>query len=165
MFSLIVAATKDGVIGREGELPWRIPSDLSYFKRMTMGKKMIMGRRTFESLPGMLKGREHIVLTRSEEYKVPDGVKLIHSLEDVLDYENLDEEVFIIGGGEIFRYFLPKCSRLYITWVNRAFEGDTYFPVNMIEGFKEVKREDVTDETSGISISFTVYEREDSNQR
>ncbi|HCW73954.1 MAG TPA: dihydrofolate reductase, partial [Clostridiaceae bacterium] len=110
------------------------------------------------------KGREHIVLTRSEDYKVPEGVKLIHSLDEVLEYENLDEEVFIIGGGEIFRYFMPKCNRLYITWVNKAFEGDTYFPVNMIEGFNEVKREDVTDETSGISISFTVYERaEDSN--
>lgn len=159
MFSLIVAATKDGVIGKNGDLPWRIPSDLSYFKRMTMGKKMIMGRRTFESLPGMLKGRELIVLTRSEEYKVPDGVKLIHSLEDVLDYENLDEEVFIIGGGEIFRKFIPKCSKLYITWVNRSFEGDTYFPLEMIEGFKEVSREDATDEVSGISVSFTVYER------
>lgn len=159
MFSLIVAATKDGVIGKNGDLPWRIPSDLSYFKRMTMGKKMIMGRRTFESLPGMLKGRELIVLTRSEEYKVPDGVKLIHSLEDVLDYENLDEEVFIIGGGEIFRKFIPKCNKLYITWVNRAFEGDTYFPLEMIEGFKEVSREDATDEVSGISVSFTVYER------
>ncbi len=159
MFSLIVAATKDGVIGKNGDLPWRIPSDLSYFKRMTMGKKMIMGRRTFESLPGMLKGRELIVLTRSEDYKVPDGVKLIHSLEDVLDYENLDEEVFIIGGGEIFRKFIPKCNKLYITWVNRAFEGDTYFPLEMIEGFKEVSREDATDEVSGISVSFTVYER------
>ncbi|WP_312654504.1 dihydrofolate reductase [Proteiniclasticum sp.] len=159
MFSLIVAATKDGVIGKNGDLPWRIPSDLSYFKRMTMGKKMIMGRRTFESLPGMLKGRELIVLTRSEEYKVPDGVKLIHSLEDVLDYENLDEEVFIIGGGEIFRKFIPKCNKLYITWVNRSFEGDTYFPLEMIEGFKEVSREDATDEVSGISVSFTVYER------
>lgn len=159
MFSLIVAATKDGVIGKNGDLPWRIPSDLSYFKRMTMGKKMIMGRRTFESLPGMLKGRELIVLTRSEEYKVPDGVKLIHSLEDVLDYENLDEEVFIIGGGEIFRKFIPKCNKLYITWVNRSFEGDTYFPLEMITDFKEVSREDATDEVSGISVSFTVYER------
>lgn len=159
MFSLIVAATKDGVIGKNGDLPWRIPSDLSYFKRMTMGKKMIMGRRTFESLPGMLKGRELIVLTRSEDYKVPDGVKLIHSLEDVLDYENLDEEVFIIGGGEIFRKFIPKCNKLYITWVNRSFEGDTYFPLEMIEGFKEVSREDATDEVSGISVSFTLYER------
>lgn len=159
MFSLIVAATKDGVIGKNGDLPWRIPSDLSYFKRMTMGKKMIMGRRTFESLPGMLKGRELIVLTRSEDYKVPDGVKLIHSLEDVLDYENLDEEVFIIGGGEIFRKFIPKCNKLYITWVNRSFEGDTYFPLEMITDFKEVSREDATDEVSGISVSFTVYER------
>lgn len=159
MFSLIVAATKDGVIGKNGDLPWRIPSDLSYFKRMTMGKKMIMGRRTFESLPGMLKGRELIVLTRSEDYKVPDSVKLIHSLEDVLDYENLDEEVFIIGGGEIFRKFIPKCNKLYITWVNRSFEGDTYFPLEMITDFKEVSREDATDEVSGISVSFTVYER------
>ena len=160
MFSMIVAATRDGVIGKNGELPWKIPSDLRYFKDVTMGKKMIMGRKTFESLPGMLGGREHIVLTRKKDYEVPEGVKIITDFEDVKAYEHLDEEVFIIGGGEIFRHFMPKCNKLYITWVNKAFEGDTYFPIDMIEGFTEVRKEEVIDETSGISVSFTLYERQ-----
>jgi len=159
MLSLIVATTKEGVIGKEGTLIWRIPTDLKYFKKMTMGKKMIMGRKTFESLPGILPGREHIVLTRKKDYKVPEGVKLIHDFKDVDSYIDIEEEVFIIGGGEVFTHFLPMCRKLYITWVKKDFQGDTYFPVEEIEKFTEVERETVCDEMSGLELDFTVYER------
>lgn len=159
MLSLIVATTKEGVIGKEGTLIWKIPRDLKYFKEKTMGKKMIMGRKTFESLPGMLPGREHIVLTRKEEYKVPVGVKLIHDFKDVDPYIDSEEEIFLIGGGEIFTHFLPLCRKLYITWVKKDFEGDTYFPVEEIEKFTEVKRETVFDETSGLELDFALYEK------
>lgn len=161
MLSLIVATTRDGVIGKEGKLIWRIPTDLKYFKKKTMGKKMIMGRKTFESLPGLLPGREHIVLTRRKDFEVPEGVKLIHDFKEVDIYLNSDEEVFLIGGGEIFTHFLPLCSKLYITWVKKDFEGDTYFPVEEIKKFTEVKRESVFDEYSGIELDFAVYERKD----
>ena len=161
MLSLIVATTRDGVIGKEGKLIWRIPTDLKYFKKKTMGKKMIMGRKTFESLPGLLPGREHIVLTRRKDFEVPEGVKLIHDFKEVDIYLNSDEEVFLIGGGEIFTHFLPLCSKLYITWVKKDFEGDTYFPVEEIEKFTEVKRESVFDGYSGIELDFTVYERKE----
>jgi len=159
MLSLMVATTKEGVIGKEGTLIWRIPTDLRYFKEKTMGKKMIMGRKTFESLPGMLPGRQHIVLTRRKDYEVPEGVMLIHDFSEVDPYMESEEEVFLIGGGEIFRHFLPLCERLYITWVKEDFEGDTFFPVEEIGNFREVKRETVFDETSGIELDFTVYER------
>ena len=161
MLSLIVATTEDGVIGKEGKLIWRIPTDLKYFKKKTMGKKMIMGRKTFESLPGLLPGREHIVLTRRKDFEVPEGVKLIHDFKEVDIYLNSDEEVFLIGGGEIFTHFLPLCSKLYITWVKKDFEGDTYFPVEEIKKFTEVKRELAFDDYSGIELEFTVYERKD----
>ena len=161
MLSLIVATTRDGVIGKEGKLIWRIPTDLKYFKKKTMGKKMIMGRKTFESLPGLLPGREHIVLTRRKDFEVPEGVKLIHDFKEVDIYLNSDEEVFLIGGGEIFTHFLPLCRKLYITWVKKDFEGDTYFPVEEIEKFTEVKRESVFDGYSGIELDFTVYERKE----
>jgi len=159
MLSLIVATTQEGVIGKEGTLIWRIPTDLKYFKEKTMGKKMIMGRKTFESFTRPLPGREHIVLTRKKDYKVPEGVVLIHDFDDVNPYIESDEEVFLIGGGEIFTHFLPSCRRAYITWVKKDFEGDTYFPVEEIEKFTEVKRETVYDESSGIELDFTVYEK------
>lgn len=157
MLSLIVAVTEQGVIGKDGTLIWRIPSDLKYFKEKTMGKRMIMGRKTFESLPGMLPGRKHVVLTKNKDYEVPQGVELIHDFKEVEKYQLSDEEVFIIGGGEIFRHFLPACQRLYITWVGRDFQGDTYFPVEELESFQEVQRTEALDEYSGIPLTFTVY--------
>ncbi|MBO1264587.1 dihydrofolate reductase [Proteiniclasticum sp. SCR006] len=165
MLSLIVATTEEGVIGKEGTLIWRIPTDLRYFREKTMGKKMIMGRKTFESFPSPLPGREHIVLTRKKDYDVPEGVRLIHDFSEVDPYLESDEEVFIIGGGEIFRHFLPLCERLYITWVKKEFEGDTFFPVEEIRPFTEVKRETVFDVASGIEVDFTIYERKDSRSR
>ncbi len=159
MLSLIVATTKEGVIGKEGTLIWRIPIDLKYFKEKTMGKKMIMGRKTFESLPGLLPGREHIVLTRKKDFEVPEGVKLIHDFKDVAQYISSEEEVILIGGGEIYNHLMPLCKKLYITWVKKEFEGDTYFPVEEIKNFTEVSRETVYDEVSGVELDFTVYEK------
>lgn len=159
MLSLIVATTEDGIIGKEGTLAWRIPKDLQYFKKVTMGKTMIMGRKTFESLPGMLPGRKHVVLTRNKELVFPEGVEVLHDFEKVLSYKDLPEEIMIIGGGEIFKYFLPHCEKLYITYVKKEFSGDTYFPLDQLESFKEISREEAVDDHSGIHLAFTVYQR------
>ncbi len=159
MFSLIVATTEEGVIGRDGKLIWRIPSDLKFFKEKTMGKKMIMGRKTFESFGGVLPGRTHIVLTKNKDYQVPEGVIVLHDFKDVEQYKDLDEEVFIVGGEKIFDYFMKDCETLYITYVKKQFEGDTYFPLDKLKDFKEVCREEHLDEKSGIPIAFTQYER------
>ncbi|HBT19140.1 MAG TPA: dihydrofolate reductase [Clostridiaceae bacterium] len=159
MLSMIVATTDKGVIGKDGTLIWRIPKDLQYFKKVTMGKKMIMGRKTFESLPGVLPGRAHVVLTRNENYEVPEGVTLLHDEEEILSYKEVQEEVFIIGGGELFKAFLPHCTKLYVTYVKKDYEGDTFFPLEELSAFQEVSREEAVDEASGIGLVFTVYEK------
>lgn len=159
MFSLMVATTEEGVIGREGKLIWKIPTDLSYFKEKTMGKKMVMGRKTFESFGRPLPGRTHIVLTKNKDYLVDEGVILLHDFKEVERYKSLDEEVFIIGGQEIFEHFIKDCDTLYITFVKEKFEGDTYFPLDQLKDFTEVHREEVVDEKSGIPVAFTRYER------
>lgn len=161
MLSLIVATTREGIIGKEGALAWRIPKDLQYFKKVTMGKTMIMGRKTFESLPGMLPGRKHVVLTRNRELSFPEGVEVLHDLEEVLKYRDLSEEVMIIGGGELFQHFMPYCEKLYITYVNKEFQGDTYFPLEKLTDFVEIHRETALDEHSGIELDFTIYQKKE----
>jgi dihydrofolate reductase len=161
MLSLIVATTREGIIGKEGALAWRIPKDLQYFKKVTMGKTMIMGRKTFESLPGMLPGRKHVVLTRNRDLSFPEGVEVLHDLEEVLKYRDLSEEVMIIGGGELFQHFMPYCEMLYITYVNKEFQGDTYFPLEKLTDFVEIHRETALDEHSGIELDFTVYQKKE----
>ena len=161
MLSLIVATTREGIIGKEGALAWRIPKDLQYFKKVTMGKTMIMGRKTFESLPGMLPGRKHVVLTRNRDLSFPEGVEVLHDLEEVLKYRDLSEEVMIIGGGELYQHFMPYCEKLYITYVNKEFQGDTYFPLEKLTDFVEVHRETALDEHSGIELDFTVYQKKE----
>lgn len=161
MLSLIVATTREGIIGKEGALAWRIPKDLQYFKKVTMGKTMIMGRKTFESLPGMLPGRKHVVLTRNRDLSFPEGVEVLHDLEEVLKYRDLSEEVMIIGGGELFQHFMPYCEKLYITYVNKEFQGDTYFPLEKLTDFVEIHRETALDEHSGIELDFTIYQKKE----
>ena len=159
MLNLMVAITFDGVMGKDNKLAWRIPTDLKYFKEKTLGKKMIMGRKTFESLGGVLPNREHIVLTRDTSYKAPESVKIIHTLEEVEPYIDSEEEVFLIGGAEIFTMFMDKCHRLYITWVDKEFEGDTYFPLLKLKDYKEVSSVEAHDEKSDIHLIFSVYEK------
>ena len=120
---LIVARAHNGVIGVDGKLPWRIPADLRRFKQLTQGKPMIMGRKTFESLPGLLDGRRHIVLTRDKGWQ-EDGAEVAHSVEDALKLANAPH-VSVIGGAEIYRLFLPLADRIELTEVNAAPAGDT----------------------------------------
>lgn len=159
MLSIMVAVADNGVIGKDNQLVWKIKKDLKYFRQMTLGKKIIMGRKTFEGFPKPLPNREHIVLTRSRDYIAPEGVEVIHGVEEARAYGRGDEEVFVIGGGEIFSKLIDDCQRLYITWVHKDFEGDTYFPVEKIEGFRLVESRDDLDEESGIPITFTRYEK------
>lgn len=159
MLSLIVAIAENGVIGKDNALLWRIPTDLQFFKEKTMGKKIIMGRKTFQSLPGLLPGREHIVVTRNKSYQAPPGVTAHYEISE-LDYLiNSEKEVFLIGGGQLYDQLIHKCNKLYITWVHQEFQGDTVFPVDKIKYFREVSREKTLDKKSGLEISFTKYER------
>ena len=122
--TLVVARAQNGVIGRDGKLPWHIPADLKRFKALTMGSVMIMGRKTFDSLPGLLPGRRHIVLTRDRDWEA-DGAEVARSVEDALRLAG-GEPVSVIGGAEIFRLFLPIADRLDLTEVLADIDGDTH---------------------------------------
>lgn len=121
---LIVARAANGVIGKDGALPWHIPADLRHFKRLTLGAPMIMGRKTFDSLPGLLPDRRHIVLTRDEAW-AEDGAEVAHSVEEALRLANAPH-VSVIGGAEIYRLFLPHADRIELTEVHASPEGDTH---------------------------------------
>ncbi|MCL1996950.1 MAG: dihydrofolate reductase [Defluviitaleaceae bacterium] len=132
MLSCIAAVGQNNELGKNGKLPWHIKEDLQYFKETTLGKTIIMGRVTFESLPQVLPDRKHIVITQNPNFFVNDRrVEVLHSIEDLKDLENRfvgEEEAFVIGGGQIYSALLPMCKRLYITRIHKNFDADTHFP-------------------------------------
>lgn len=127
MISIIVAVAQNGVIGSDNRLLWHISEDMKMFRRVTTGHPVIMGRKTFESLARPLPNRTNVVVTRNTDYR-PEGVEVVHSLEEAVAMFPDSEELFIIGGGEIYRQAMPLADRLYITKVYADYEGDTRFP-------------------------------------
>ena len=141
MISYVVAVSKNGVIGREGGLPWHISSDLKRFKEITMGKPVVMGRKTWESLPRKpLPGRRNIVITRQRDF-TPEGAEVAATPEEALRLAGDVAEVAVIGGGEIYRLFWPLVDRLYLTEVDLEVAGDTHFPTLSPGAWREVGRE------------------------
>ena len=155
--TLVVARAANGVIGRDGRLPWHISEDLKRFKRLTMGSAMIMGRRTFDSLPGLLPGRRHIVLTRDRDWSA-QGAEVAYSVEEALALAG-EEPVSVIGGAEIFDLFLPLATRLELTEVLDEVEGDTVMPDPRSEGWREVAREEHPAESGTPAFRFVTLER------
>lgn len=127
MISLIVAASTNNVIGNDGELPWRLSDDLKRFKAVTMGKPIVMGRKTFESIGRPLPGRQNIVITRQGNY-VANGCDVVQSMEQAVDVAGGADEIMVIGGSEIYAAFLPIADRIYLTRVHTEVEGDAFFP-------------------------------------
>jgi dihydrofolate reductase len=125
--SLVVAVAQNGVIGRNNHLPWRLPDDLAYFKRVTMGHPIVMGRRTYESIGRPLPGRTNIVVTHQAQYEAP-GCAVVHSLDEAWKAANGAAEVSVIGGTALFRDTLPIADRIHLTEVGAKVEGDTFFP-------------------------------------
>ncbi|GAB3173061.1 dihydrofolate reductase [Telluribacter humicola] len=159
--SFIVAVSENSVIGADNDLPWRLPDDLKRFKRLTMGSPMIMGRKTFESIGKPLPGRTTIILTRSEDYQV-EGAEVVHSLEDALKLARSlkTEEVYVIGGGEIFNQAMPQAGRIYLTKVLTSIEGDTFFTIPDLENWQETYHEfHSADERHEYSFIFLDLER------
>ncbi|ACD51209.1 diacylglycerol kinase [Clostridium botulinum] len=157
MLSIIVAIAKNNVIGNDNKLIWHISEDLKRFKEITSGKTIVMGRKTFESLPGVLPNRKHIILTRDKNFKVnSECVEIIYDFDELLNkYKNSDTEVFIIGGGEIYKQLLPHTNKLYLTKINKDFDGDTYFPQINYDDFKvDYKSDIITDEKSKLEYNF-----------
>lgn len=157
MISLIVAHDKNRVIGYENDMPWHLPGDLKYFKEMTMGKPVIMGRKTFESIGRPLPGRRNIVITRNAAYEA-EGIELAPSLEAALALVRDVEEIMVIGGEQIFTQALPLADKLYITLIDHEFVGDTYFPD--YPGWKLTKRGEPNETAEGYTFTYCIFEKE-----
>lgn len=156
MLSFIVAKSKNNVIGKDNKLIWRISEDLKRFKKLTMGNTIIMGRKTFESLPGILEGRHHIVITRNREYKVDnENVTIINDIDQLKPLANADKENFIIGGEEIYNVLLPITDKIYLTDIEKEAEGDAYFSILDEEAW-EVENESETfyDEKNDLQFKY-----------
>jgi dihydrofolate reductase len=142
--SLIVAMAANRVIGRTGQLPWHLPGDLARFKRLTMGYPLIMGRKTFESIGRALPGRRTIVLSRQADYRAA-GCRVVNGLDEALKLVWDDDEVFICGGEEVYRQALPLAQRIYLTELDRAVAGDSFFP-EIPEHFLAIEEQQIEEE-------------------
>jgi dihydrofolate reductase len=151
------------IIGKEGQLPWYLPEDLKFFKEITSSgtKTMIMGRKTFQSLPKVLPGRKHIILTRNTDYEVEDeNVEVVYSIDSLKPYIDRKEEYYVIGGGEIFELLFPFTERLYLTIIHHHFEGDTYFPKFDKSTWKIVNSyEGKVDENNKYNHTYLILDR------
>ena len=157
--SLVAAMSENRVIGKEGGLPWRLPRDLQHFKRLTIDHTVIMGRKTFAEVKRPLANRRNVVITRNPEFR-PHGVTVVPSLEEALALGATEDEVFVIGGGEIYRLALPRADRIYLTVVHAVVEGDTYFPE--FEGSAwvlENEERHEADAKHAYSFTFRTYSR------
>jgi dihydrofolate reductase len=151
-----VAANR--VIGKEGDLPWHIPEDLKYFKRITMGKPVIMGRKTWETLDEPLPGRKNVVVTRQGDYQA-EGAEVVHNLDDAIQAAAGGQEIMILGGSGIYEAALSRADRMYLTHIHKAFGGDTYFPEFNQNNWEVVEQTESETEDGELTYSFVVYER------
>lgn len=159
MITMIAAAAENNALGKDNDLVWHLPDDFKRFKRLTSGHYIIMGRKTFESFPRLLPDRTHVIVTRKEDYQ-PEGTIVVNSLEEALRVSKLDEQPFIIGGGEIYKMGMDVADRIELTRVHAEFEADTYFPEidkNKWELVKEQFHE--KDEKHDHSFTYLTYER------
>lgn len=162
MISIIVAKASNNVIGGDNKLLWHISEDLKRFKEITSGHTIIMGRKTFESLPKVLPNRHHIVITRDKNFKVDsEDVTIINDISDVISrFKDTEEEAFIIGGGEIYKTLIPYTKKLYLTRVYKDFEGDTSFPVINYDEWKIVNKSEIkVNEKYNLNYDFIDLEK------
>jgi dihydrofolate reductase len=160
MISFIVAMDENRTIGRENQLPWHLPEDLKFFKKVTMGHPIAMGRKTHESIGRVLPGRENIVITRQEGYQ-SEGCTMFYSVEEFVNYcRDVDDEIFVIGGAEIFREAFPYVDCLYLTLIHETFEGDTYFPPFDLSQWELTSSEKgAKNEKNPYDYEFRIYKR------
>jgi dihydrofolate reductase len=160
IISAIAAMASNRVIGKDGDLPWKIPEDFKFFRDKTMGRVMIMGRKTFETLGKPLPGRLHIVITRQTGYS-PEGAIVVNNAKDALKVAQTKiaewgSEIFVIGGGEIYSELLPQTQRIYLTEIHKEFPGDAKFPEFSKTEFVEIAR---SKRTEPVAFDFVTYER------
>ena len=160
MISIIAAISEDNGIGKDNKLLWHIPEDLKRFKKLTMGQCIIMGKKTWESLPKKpLPGRKNIVLTDNPDEHI-EGSITAYSIDDALSKCSKDEQIFIIGGGSIYRQFMPLASRLYITHIHKSTAADTFFPEIHGNEWEEIEKEEhLNDSELNPPYSYVIYRR------
>jgi dihydrofolate reductase len=157
--SLIVAASKNNVIGVAGQLPWHLSDDLKRFKVLTMNKPIVMGRKTFESIGRALPGRQNVVITTQSDYAAP-GCEVVASPEAAVAATPVGSEIMIIGGGEIYRLFLPRAVRIYLTRVDVVVDGDTFFPDLRSQVWRESAREEFSaNDRNDHDFAVITYDR------
>ncbi len=160
VLSAIAAMAEDRVIGKDNQMPWHLPADLKHFKAITTGHPVLMGRKTYESIGKPLPNRTNIILTRDTTYSAPDCL-VVTSAESALNMAHEQEmnEIFVIGGAEIYRQLMPKIQRLYLTLIHHKFAGDTFFP-ELAGEWREISRENHSaDDKNAYDYSFVVMER------
>jgi dihydrofolate reductase len=163
--SILVAMAKNRVIGRNNALPWQLPPDLKRFKELTMGHHIVMGRKTYESIGRPLPGRTSVIITRQPDYQVP-GAIVVASIDQALKIcsagKEVDQEIFVIGGAQIYRQSLGLCQRIYITEIQQEFDGDTLFPELNQQVWREISREKHRlNDDDGLEYHFVVLDRRD----
>ncbi|MGR5303924.1 type 3 dihydrofolate reductase [Vibrio mediterranei] len=158
IISMIAAMADNRVIGKDNQMPWHLPADFIWFKKCTMGKPVIMGRKTYESIGRPLPGRQNIVVSRNSELRI-DGVETVTSLEQALSLVNDVEEAMIIGGGSFYEHCMPMANKLYLTYIDANVDGDTQFP-DWGEDWKQVHSEQYqADEKNAYDMQFVILER------
>jgi len=163
--SLVVAMARNGVIGRDNALPWRLPEDLKHFKAVTLGKPVLMGRRTFESIGKPLPGRTNLVLTRDAGWRAAGAVG-VHSIGEAFAHAQEAPELAGIGGAEVFTLLLPLAARIYLTRVQADIPGDTFFPpLDMSQWVESDSRKFAADERNGYDMTFMTLERAPADAR
>jgi len=163
--SLIVATANNRIIGKDNDMPWHLPADLSYFKKTTLGKPIVMGRKTYESIGRPLPGRRNIVISRDANYQAT-GIEAVTSVADALalitDVEEVVDEIMVIGGGAIYAHCLTSATRLYITHIDADIDGDTQFPEYDLENdwHKIESNKQSADVKNAYDLIFCIYERD-----
>ena len=161
MLSIIVAIANENVIGKDNKLIWHIPEDLKRFKKITSGHKIIMGRKTFESLGRVLPNRKHIILCNDLEINIDnENVEILDDISKLDKYIKSEEECFVIGGATIYKLLMPYANKMYITKINQSFDGDVYFPEIKEETWKEISREKgLKNEENPFDYEYITYVR------
>ncbi len=158
IISMIAAMANDRIIGKDNQMPWHLPADFAWFKRCTLGKPVVMGRKTYESIGRPLPGRQNIVISRDSSLLI-EGVDVVTSIEAAIEKAGEVDEVMIIGGGSVYQACLPKSERLYVTHIDADLDGDTQFP-DWGEGWQEIAQESYSaDEKNAYDMKFVVLER------
>lgn len=152
--SLIVAMASNRIIGRDGQMPWHLSADLQRFKQITLGSPILMGRKTYEAIGRPLPGRQNLIISRNSAYHIP-GCQVFDDMQKALQAVASSDELFVIGGATLYEALLPYADYLYLTVIDKAFTGDTYFPETDSAAWHEISREDISDDPAvDFSYSF-----------